>query len=119
MYAIVSSGYIIYAELLIDNLNMKLLAIKLLALAHTATTTAIANDDNNNPISGSGLRVATNKKKVSTLSAAPFTLSETCGVGTYKCYGEGSVGGDYQGPDRIFSIDNEFADVKYLEDFRG
>ena len=33
----------------------------------------------------------------------------------YKCYGEGSLGGDYQGP-RIISIDNEFANVKYLED---
>ena len=60
---------------------------------------------------GSGLRLATKK----TSSAAPFTLSETCGVGSYKCYGEGTVGGDYQGP-RLISVENEVCDVKFLED---
>ena len=63
-------------------------------------------------LGSSGLRLATKKAS----SAAPFTLSETCGVGTYKCYGEGSEGGDYQGPRRTFSIDNEIDDVKFLED---
>lgn len=62
-------------------------------------------------LGGSGLRLAT--KKASSESA-PLTLSETCGVGTYKCYGEGSEGVDYQGP-RIFSVDNEFGDVKFLK----
>ena len=62
-------------------------------------------------LGGSGLRLATKK----TSPAAPFTLSETCGGGTYKCYGEGAAGGDYQGP-RISSIENEIGIVKFLED---
>jgi hypothetical protein len=69
------------------------------------------NEQEQAGLGGSGLRLATKKAS----STAPFALSETCGVGTYKCYGEGSVGGDYQGP-RTFSIDNEFCDVKFLED---
>ena len=58
----------------------------------------------------SGLRLATKK----TPSAAPFTLSEGCGMGSYKCYGEGTVGGDYQGP-RFISVEDEYCDVKFLE----
>lgn len=64
-------------------------------------------------LGGSGLRLATKKKASS--ESAPLTLSETCGVGTYKCYGEGSEGGDYQGPRRTFSVDNEFGYVKFLK----
>ena len=70
------------------------------------------HDNEQAGLGGSGLRLATKKAS----STAPFALSETCGVGTYKCYGEGSEGGDHQGPRRTFSIDNEFCDVKFLED---
>eukprot|EP00984_Skeletonema_dohrnii_P001284 scaffold399_cov79-Skeletonema_dohrnii-CCMP3373.AAC.3 len=54
--------------------------------------TRFRQDNEQVELGGSGLRLAT--KKTSSAAAAPFTLSETCGVGSYKCYGEGTLGGD-------------------------
>lgn len=61
--------------------------------------TRFHQDNEQDGLGSSGLRLATKKAP----SAAPFTLSEACGMGSYKCFGEGTVGGDYQGP-RFISV---------------
>jgi len=32
------------------------------------------------------------------VTSTPFVVSETCGTGTFRCFGEGTNGGDYSGP---------------------
>ena len=65
-------------------------------------------------LGGTRLRLATKKVSSTAIATAPFTLSETCGIGSYTCYGEGTIGGDYQGP-KIIQIQNEVGVVKFLE----